>query len=130
MTQYAMSHDVDPAKDLLKKVGTLDGVEIFNNQVLVAVYIRPERTKGGIVLPDQHRAEDKNQGKIGLVLRQGPLAFVDETKTWFSDVEISDGDWVVFRPSDGWAVTINGVLCRVLDDVNIRGRVTHPDQIW
>lgn len=130
MTQYAMTHEVDPREDLRKRLGNLKDIEIFNNQVLVAVYIRPEKTKGGIVLPDKHRDEDKNQGKVGLVVKQGPMAFVDENKQWFVDTEIDDGDWIVFRPSDGWAVTINGVLCRVLDDMTVRGRVQHPDQIW
>jgi co-chaperonin GroES (HSP10) len=94
------------------------------------VYIRPEKTKSGIVLPDQHRAEDRFQGKIGLVLKKGPDAFVDANDHWFKDLNVNVNDWVVFRPSDGWSVTINNVLCRILDDVNVRGRVKHPDQVW
>jgi co-chaperonin GroES (HSP10) len=116
---YQMQHDVDPKDDLLKKLGDIKDIEIFHNQLLCAVYIRPEKTKSGIVLPDQHRAEDRFQGKIGLVLKKGPDAFVD-----------ANDHWVVFRPSDGWSVTINNVLCRILDDVNVRGRVKHPDQVW
>ena len=130
MPHVAMTHDVDPREDLLKQVGSLKGIEIFHNQILCAVYVRPEKTKGGIVLPDQHRAEDKIQGKVGLVLKKGASAFVDDTNTWFQDVEINEGDWVVFRPSDGWSITFNRVLCRILDDVNVRGRIQHPDQVW
>lgn len=130
MPHIAMNHDVDPREDLLKQIGSLKGIEIFHNQILCAVYVRPEKTKGGIVLPDQHRAEDKIQGKVGLVLKKGASAFVDDTNTWFKDVEINEGDWVVFRPSDGWSITVNKVLCRILDDVNVRGRIQHPDQVW
>lgn len=130
MPHIAMSHDVDPREDLLKQIGSLKGIEIFNNQILCAVYVRPEKTKGGIVLPDQHRAEDKIQGKVGLVLKKGPNAFVDDTNTWFQDVEINENDWIVFRPSDGWSITVNKVICRILDDVNVRGRIQHPDQVW
>ena len=46
-----------------------------------------------------------------------------------SDVEILH-DWVVFRPSDGWSVTVNKVICRILDDTNVRGRIQQPDQVW
>jgi co-chaperonin GroES (HSP10) len=130
MTQYVMEHAVDPRKDLLKKVGNIDDIEIFNNQILCAVYVRPEKTKGGIVLPDQHRSEDKIQGKVGLVLKKGSMAFVDDNSNWFVDVEVNIHDWIIFRPADGWSITVNGVLCRILDDINIRGRVSHPDQVW
>jgi len=128
--QIAMEHQIDPKKELLKKLGNLKDIEIFNNQILCAVYVRPEKTKGGIVLPDQHRSEDKIQGKVGLVVKKGPAAFVDETNTWFVDVDVEVDDWIVFRPSDGWSITVNGVLCRMLDDINVRGRISHPDQVW
>lgn len=130
MSQIAMEHSVDPRKDLLKKIGNIDDIEIFNNQLLCAVYVRPEKTKGGIVLPDQHRSEDKIQGKVGLVLKKGQSAFVDEGQKWFVGVEVDVNDWIIFRPADGWSITVNGVLCRILDDINIRGRVQHPDQVW
>jgi hypothetical protein len=25
---------------------------------------------------------------------------------------------------------VNGVLCRIFDDINIKGRVPHPDAVW
>ena len=128
--QFEMEHDGDPKKTLLKQIGNINNVEIFNNQILCAVYVRPEKTKGGIVLPDQHRSEDKIQGKVGLVVAMGPSAFIDETNTWFKDVDVDLHDWIIFRPSDGWSVTVNGVLCRILDDTNVRGRVKHPDHVW
>jgi co-chaperonin GroES (HSP10) len=125
-----MDHSKDPRDELKKAVGDLSGVEIFNNQILVAVYIRPNKTKGGIYLADSTRDEDKTQGKVGLVLKKGPQAFVDETNSWFSDIEVNEGDWVYFRPSEGWSITVNNVLCRILDDTLVRGRVQKPDHIW
>ena len=94
------------------------------------VYVRPEKTKSGIILTSNTRDEDRIQGKVGLVLKKGPQAFVDPSNTWFGDVDIEIDDWVFYRPSDGWSVTINGVLCRVLDDTNIRGRIQNPDHVW
>ena len=130
MTQIAMEHHVDPRKDLLKKIGNINDIEIFNNQLLCAVYVRPEKTKGGIVLPDQHRSEDKIQGKVGLVLKKGQSAFIDERQNWFVGDNVDVNDWIIFRPADGWSITVNGVLCRIMDDINVRGRVQHPDQVW
>lgn len=125
-----MEHQVDPKEAILKELGDISSLEIYNNQVLVAVYVRPEKTKSGILLPGQTRDEDRVQSKVGLVLKLGPSAFDDKTGEWFRDVEISENDWVVFRPSDGWSITVNNVLCRMIDDMNIRGRVDHPDRVW
>jgi co-chaperonin GroES (HSP10) len=125
-----MKHAVDPREVIMKNVGDLSSVEIFNNQILVAIYIRPEKTSGGVLLPNQTRDEDKWQGKMGLVLKKGPSAFVDESQNWFNGVDVAVGDWVFFRPSDGWGLEVNGVLCRLLDDTVIRGRTPGPDMIW
>jgi co-chaperonin GroES (HSP10) len=125
-----MAHTTDPKTDLLKEIGDISNVEVFNNQVLVAIYIRPEQTLGGIILTNNIREEDKWQGKIGLVLKKGPSAFVDDSKNWFNGVDVEVNDWVVFRPSDGWGLTVNGNMCRLLDDTVIRGRVNHPDTVF
>jgi co-chaperonin GroES (HSP10) len=125
-----MQHAVDPAQEIRDAVGNLKDVELFNMQVLVGIYIRPQKTKSGIILTDKTVEEDRYQGKVGLVLKAGPSAFVDETGKWFNGETVKVGDWVVFRPSDGWAVSINGQPCRILDDLSIKARVKEPDMIW
>lgn len=130
MPYMRMDHENDPAEEMKKSVGDLSSVEVFNNQVLVAVYIRPKKTKSGIYLTDKTTEEDRYQSKVGLVLKKGPVAFVDNTNNWFSGVDIEEGEWIVFRPSDGWAITVNNVLCRMLDDTAIRGRINTPDLVW
>ena len=128
-----MQHDVDPKEDILNRIGDLSSVDLFHNQLLVAVYMRPKdgKTKGGILLPQQHTDEDRYQSKVGLLVKMGPRAF-EPDGNWFdgaSDFKVNE-DWLVFRPSDTWQVTVNGVLCRVVIDVDVRGRVPHPDMIW
>lgn len=130
MPPMTMKHDVDPRKELLDKLGSTEGVDVFNNAVLVAVYVRPNRTKSGIYLTDKYTDEDRIQGKAGLVVKKGPRAFVDERGEWFVGADIKEGDWVIFRPSDGWAISVNGVTCRLIDDTAIRGKVDQPDRVW
>lgn len=131
MPPMIMHHEVDPREELFKNVGDLSGVKVFNNQVLVAIYVRPTKTKGGIIMTDAYRDEDKIQGKVGLIVKLGSKAFIDPKKEWFGEGETcSVGDFVMFRPSDGWSVSINGAPCRMLDDINIRGQITSPDQVW
>jgi co-chaperonin GroES (HSP10) len=125
-----MTHENDPKELLKKEIGDLSQIEIFNTQILCAVYIRPQKTKSGLYLPDSTVAEDQHQSKVGLVVKMGADAFIDDTGKWFKDGKIELDDWVVFRPSDGWSITVNGVLCRILDDTNVRGRIQQPDQVW
>jgi hypothetical protein len=143
-------HDTDPRVDLLKKVGMritktskgekivgepLGGAEFFGNMILVAVYVRPKKARHGTLtleLADSTVDEDKHQGKVGLVIGLGPLAFVDDDRTEFHGQKVEIGDWVVFRPSEGWAMTLtsNQVLCRHLTEQNIRMKIRSPDDVW
>jgi co-chaperonin GroES (HSP10) len=125
-----MDHEVDPKKKLADEVGDISAVELFQNQILVAVYIRPQKTKSGLYLSDKTTDEDRYQSKVGLLLKAGPRAFEPDGSGWFENERFETGDWLVFRPSDGWAITVNGVLCRILQDVQVRGRVDAPDRVW
>ena len=137
MPASLMLHEKDPKQDILDRVGDISGVEVFGSDVLVALYMRPEKTKSGIILSDATRAEDKWQGKAGLVLKLGPTAYMDEDGKTFRDIAV--GDWVCFRPSDGFPVTLNpagkalsndSVACRIVSDLHIRMRVSSPDTIY
>lgn len=132
MPAMTMTHDVDPRDALKESIGDISNVEIFNNQVLVAVYIRPNKTKLGgkdFYLTDKAVDEDRFQSKVGLLIKKGETAFT-EGDGWFVNTTFNLDDWLVFKPSDGWSITVNGVLCRILEDINVRGRVDTPDRVW
>jgi len=125
-----MEHADDPKEAILNEIGSVDDIGVFNNQLLVAIYMRPEKTKSGIILSDQTRSEDRYQGKVGLVLKKGPTAFVDPDNKWFVDTDVEVGDWVYFRVTDGWSINVHGVSCRMLEDTDIRGSTKYPDAVW
>jgi len=124
----------DPKQAILNELGDLSGLELFHNQVMVATYIRPERTSGGIFLPDKTLAEDRFQGKVGLVVKLGPLAFKDDAIAKFGGVKLEEGDWVYYRASDGMELfsvdKTGGVPCRIFEDTMIKGRVSDPALLW
>lgn len=130
MVAMLMDHETDPKQKILEEIGDLSDIEILNNQILCAVYVRPTKTKSGLYLADQTTAEDRFQGKVGLLIGMGPSAFQDESGQWFADSSFKLNDWLVFRPSDGWNVTINGVLCRMLSDTQVKMRIPAPDVVW
>lgn len=138
MPAVAMLHEIDPRVAINNRVGDISEIEVFGNDVLVAIYKRPTKTKSGIILTDNTLNEDVHQGKVGLVLKLGPTAYLDEDGNKFRDIK--EGDWVVFRPSDGWRVTLNTlqgtyskddtVDCRIVSDISVRCRVQDPDSIY
>ena len=138
MPSVLMDHGgEDPREALLKKAGDLSGIEVLGSDVLLLTYIRPNKTKSGLYLADDTVAEDRYQGKCYLVGKLGPVAFCDENGVPFRDIK--EGDWVCARPSDGLALTLNpknsvssadAVPCRIIQDINIRIRVSHPDAIY
>lgn len=125
-----MEHEVDPAQKILEEIGDLSKIELFNNQILVGVYIRPQKTKSGLYLSDKTTEEDRFQSKVGLLLKQGPRAFEPNDEGWFDGETFKLNDWLVFRPSDGWSITVHGVLCRILIDTQVKMRVPNPDEVW
>ena len=129
MPHMPMLHEQDPRITLIESLGDLSNVELFHNQVLLATYLRPTKTKSGLILTDSHVDEDRYQSKVGLLVKKGPKAF-EQDGTWFEGMEFKEQDWLIFRPSDGWSITVNNVLCRIFDDINIKGRVQDPDAVY
>lgn len=129
MPATAFAHDKDPRQKLLDELGDLNGVEILHNLVLCAVYIAPEKTKGGIIRPYQNVEEDKFQGKVGLIVKCGPRAFESDAK-WQWPEDMGVGDWVFYRVSDTGPMTVNGQTCRLMEDIDVKGRQDHPDRVW
>ena len=130
MPAMTMEHTQEPKEELLSRLGDLNNIKVFNNQVLVAVYIRPTKTKSGIYLSDKTVDEDRYQGKVGLLVKMGSTAFQDDNGQWFNNENINLHDWLVFRPSDGWSLTINGILCRMLSDTQVKMSIPAPDVAW
>lgn len=133
----AQAATTDPKKALLDAAGDVSDFEPFHNQVLVATYIEPEKTSGGIIKPDRTLAENRFQGKAALVLKVGPLAFKEKLPHYdYGGVTIKPGDWVVVRPADGFemfkgrAGDREGASVRLFQDVNILARVQDPSTVY
>lgn len=126
----------DPKQALIDAVGALDDFEVFHNLVLVATYVEPEKTPGGIIKTDRTLQESRFQGKCALVLKVGPLAFQDDGAIKFGGVVLKEGDWVVVRPSEGLelfkgaAGGSKGASVRLFEDAHIKGRVKDPSAIY
>ena len=126
-----ISQSNDPRAAILKAVGDLAKVEtVCADLVLLGTYIRNEKTAGGIIRPVDVLKEDEYQGKVGLVLKSGPIAFGD----WEDDATRGENarlnSWVVYQIKDAWPVQINGTACRLIPYDKIRMRVSDPSMVF
>lgn len=130
MPPMLMKHDDDPARVIFDKIGDLSKFEIFGNQLLVGIYIRPEKTKSGLYLSDKTRNEDAYQGKAAVVLKKGPSAFVSDANYDFKGQNVEVGEWIASFVSDGRSIMLNGQLCRIIEDHHIRLKIPAPDMVF
>jgi hypothetical protein len=130
MPQMLMKHDRDPGDVIRDSIGDISNINVFYSSVLVAIYKRPEVTASNIHLTHDTRREEDYQGKACLVLKLGPLAFVDTADVKFHGQRVDPGDWIAIRPSDGFPIEINNTKCRMVSDVSIKLKIGSPDLIW
>ena len=125
----------DPKKELLAALkGAQDKITVFGVDLLLAIYQRPERTASGLYLSDRVRGEDIYQGKVGLILKVGPLVHAKNKGLyeWFgSEARFPRvGDWGVVRVGDTYPFDLNGVPCRMVEAKLLRAVIPQPDLLW
>ena len=132
-----MVHVVDPRDEIFKTVGmkrhgkNVPGFTLLKNDVLCGIYMRPEKTQGGIIITQKTRQEDEYQGKAALVLAKGPTAFVsDKHYQFMPEQNVDVGDWVAMWVTDGRKIIINGQLCRIVRDIDLLMKIPAPDAVY
>lgn len=128
-----MEHNKPPAEEIHDHLaGAHDGFQVNGVDILIAIYQRPLKTKGGIIITETAQGEDLYQGKVGLILKVGPL--VNDTNKdlflWFGGKLPKVGDWAVVRVGDTYAFNMNNVPCRLVEAKQLRGLVAQPDSVW
>ena len=121
----------DCAKQILKYVKPVTATtQVLHSQVLVAHYIRPSKSKGGIIMTDAAVQEDRFQGNCFLVIGLGKGAFKDDAIAKFNGDKLKVGDWVMAVTADGAALYINSVPCRIFSDTRILMKVEDPGMYY
>ena len=115
-----LARALNPKEALIDAVDVSE-IETFGENLLVATYIRPEKTKGGVYRPESNVKEDEFQGNVGLVVQVG-TALKEEESDWLHH-------WVIFGYNDGLKWRYNDVPVRYISIERIRGTVEDPSRV-
>jgi hypothetical protein len=125
-----ISQSDDPRAAIIEAVGDLSAAKVTADLVLLGTYIRNEKTAGGIYRPTETLKEDEYQGKVGLVLKKGPLAYADWEEDDVRGQSAELHTWVVYAIKDAWPVQINGTACRFIPYDKIRMQIPDPSMVF
>lgn len=124
----------DPRQFLLDRCMWTQHCTIMQNLVCCAVYYLPLFD----ILPngqkwyraDRTTDEAAWQGKIGLVVAKGPLAFRDEPGINFHGQDVKIGEWVQWDIHDARQGAIDRVSVRYIKDIHIIAKWDDPRIVY
>jgi hypothetical protein len=135
--ELAEEYARDPAAFLMERCELwMDQVKWMSNLVVCATYFLPafQLMPNGKKFYRSDKGHDEAlwQGKVGLVIGKGPLAFKDEPAlgVHFHGQDIKIGDWVQWDIHDARQCTINRIHCRFLKDTQIIGVWNDPRLVY
>ena len=108
--------------------------KLLGELVMVATYIPPEKTAGGIIVPRKSLDENVYQGKVGMVVKIGESAFKYtgpyDHEGSYDGTKPDVGDFVVYRASDGMKMVLHGTNMQLIDSHQIKMVVTDPEAYY
>jgi co-chaperonin GroES (HSP10) len=119
-----IDHELEDYRSILKEIG--DNLpEPKGWKMLIALPKVSSKTEGGIYKPNQAIHLEEVGSIIGLVLKQGDLAYIDESK-FPSGPWCEVGDYVIMRSYSGTRMNVGGQEFRLINDDTIEAVVSDP----
>lgn len=84
-----------------------------------------EKSEGGIVYANETRRKEEQGAVVGLVLKQGPMCYKDETK-FPTGPWCKEGDFILLRAYSGSRFSVDGKEFIIVNDDMIEGTVVDP----
>jgi hypothetical protein len=125
----------DPRQFLLDRCGLWSNrVRVLHNWVITTTYYLPDHFDvaggGKLFLPEKTHDEALWQGKVGLVIAKGPLAFKDDDVVKFDGQMVEIGEWVVYDIMEGRQLTIDRMHCRRMKDTQLVMVIPEPEFVY
>jgi hypothetical protein len=131
--EEAEDYRKDPKEFLLDRLAFLMPLRVYHNWIITATFYLPEWDELGgrkFYRADKSHDEALWQGKVGLVIGKGPLAFLDDPHVKFYGQNVEIGDWVQYDILEGRQFTLDRVHCRRLKDTQLVMNVPDPRLVY
>jgi hypothetical protein len=138
--ELAQASDVAEFKEkVFKFIGDLTDYHVIGDKVLIATYVPPEKTKGGIIRPNAKVGEVRFSGCAHLVLKLGESAFKYDGAFEYQGIKPQPGDFVQCQPGNAREFFLgpkgaiashdHGVSCRLMPSSLIEAIVDDPERV-
>ena len=97
-------------------------------RIAILPYRGADKTKGGIALAEETQRKQQVSTVCGYVLKVGPIAYADEAK-FPTGPWCKEGDWIIFGRYAGARIPIDGGEIRLINDDEVLGIVSDPEDI-
>lgn len=124
-TTFLQEHEIEVVKKVLEE----DEIVPFKDNVLIKIYEVPEKTHGGIYLPDRTKDNAKYNAVVGMVLKLGPDCFKTGPFKDSNEKGCEVGRWAVFSYKNPDKIDFNGVSFAFVYDDALKGFVKNPSKI-
>jgi chaperonin GroES len=109
-------------------MSVLDILRPTGYRLLVRVPEIPEKTRGGIVMPQEARAAEQTASCVAEVVAVGETAYLDFEKfprgPW-----CQVGDHIIMRTYSGTKFKVDGQEYRLINDDTVEAVVSEPDRV-
>ena len=96
-------------------------------RILVKPQEAQEKSKGGVLLPDDFKDVSKYASVIAQVVAMGDDCYADAVK--FAHPWCKVGDWIMIAKHTGWRFKVNGEDYKIINDDEVVGTVDDPSKI-
>lgn len=120
--------------EIFAALGDLTGFKLAGTEILYGSYIRPVKTRGGIITQQDSQLEDHYQGKVGLIVKLG--ASIDPANPkWldhFGGRVPEVGDWILVGTNETHQLHVRGPGATISKDrIELSGwKGDHPWPCW
>lgn len=97
-------------------------------RLLIIPYYPPEKTKGGVYLPDATREREAFATVAAYVIRLGPDAYTDQKK-FPSGPWCREKSWILIGRYAGNRFKVDGLEVRIINDDNVIATILDPTDI-
>jgi co-chaperonin GroES (HSP10) len=108
-----------------EEIAKFDDMQVDGWDIILRLYIRPNKTRGGIIITDNSQDEDQYKNCVGLVVKIAPACYLDprydQSGPW-----CKVGEWRTFPRHAGYKIFYKDIPIFIIKEDAVGPRVPDP----